>query len=81
MTYLVGANVLCEATKPAPNSNAIEWLRHTERAIAIDPIMLGQSCYTRSTVSFAEPPVYNTNSRVPSGRVRQQVLARSRYPA
>ena len=35
MTYLVDANVLSEATKPAPNSNAIEWLRHNERAIAV----------------------------------------------
>ena len=42
MTYLVDANVLSEATKPAPNSNAIEWLRHNERAIAVDPIILGE---------------------------------------
>jgi hypothetical protein len=41
-TYLVDANVLSEATKPAPNSNAIEWLRHNERAIAVDPIILGE---------------------------------------
>ena len=33
MTYLVDANVLSEATKPAPNSNAIEWLRHNERTL------------------------------------------------
>ena len=31
-----------EATKPAPNSNVIEWLRHNERAIAVDPIILGE---------------------------------------
>ncbi|MEO5700312.1 MAG: PIN domain-containing protein [Casimicrobiaceae bacterium] len=42
MTYLVDANVLSEATKPAPNSNAIEWLRNNERAIAVDPIILGE---------------------------------------
>jgi len=42
VTYLVDANVLSEATKPAPNSNAIEWLRHNERAIAVDPIILGE---------------------------------------
>ena len=42
MTYLVDANVLSEATKLAPNSNAIEWLRHNERAIGVDPIILGE---------------------------------------
>jgi predicted nucleic acid-binding protein len=42
VTYLVDANVLSEATKPAPNSNAIEWLRHTDGAIAVDPIILGE---------------------------------------
>jgi toxin FitB len=42
VTYLVDANVLSEATKPAPNSNAIEWLRHNERAITVDPIVLGE---------------------------------------
>ncbi len=42
MTYLVDANVLSEATKPAPNSSVIEWLRHNERAIAVDPIILGE---------------------------------------
>lgn len=42
MNYLVDANVLSEATKPAPNSKAIEWLRHNERAIAVDPIILGE---------------------------------------
>ena len=42
MTYLVDANVLSEATRPAPNSNTIEWLRHNEREIAVDPIILGE---------------------------------------
>ena len=42
MTYLVDANVLSEATKPAPNPHAIEWLRRNERAIAVDPIILGE---------------------------------------
>jgi toxin FitB len=42
VTYLVDANVLSEATKPDPNSNAIEWLRNNERAIAVDPIILGE---------------------------------------
>lgn len=42
MTYLVDADVLSEATKPAPDSNALEWLRNNERAIAVDPIILGE---------------------------------------
>lgn len=42
MTYLVDANVLSEATKPAPDSNALEWLRNNERAIAVNPIILGE---------------------------------------
>ncbi len=42
MTYLVDASILSEATKPAPNSKALEWLRHNEREIAVDPIILGE---------------------------------------
>ena len=42
MTYLVDANVLSEATRPAPNSSVIEWLRNNERAIAVDPVILGE---------------------------------------
>jgi predicted nucleic acid-binding protein len=42
VTYLVDANILSEATKPAPHSKAIEWLRHNEREIAVDPIILGE---------------------------------------
>ncbi len=42
MTYLVDANVLSEATKPAPNSKAIEWLRRNEREMAVDPVILGE---------------------------------------
>ncbi len=42
MTFLVDANVLSEATKPAPESNAIEWLRRNERDLAVDPIILGE---------------------------------------
>lgn len=42
MTYLVDANVLSEATKPAPDPKAIEWLRRNERELAIDPIILGE---------------------------------------
>lgn len=42
MTYLVDANVLSEATKPNPDSGAVEWLRRNEREIAVDPIILGE---------------------------------------
>jgi toxin FitB len=42
VTYLVDANVLSEATKPAPEPRVIEWLRQHERAIAVDPIILGE---------------------------------------
>jgi predicted nucleic acid-binding protein len=42
VTYLVDANVLSEATKPAPNRNAIDWLRRNERALAVNPIILGE---------------------------------------
>ena len=42
MTYLVDANVLSEATKPAPDSKVVEWLRSNEGELAIDPIILGE---------------------------------------
>jgi predicted nucleic acid-binding protein len=42
VTYLVDANVLSEPTKPVPDARAIEWLRHNEREIAVDPIILGE---------------------------------------
>ena len=42
MTYLVDANVLSEATKPAPDSKVVQWLRRNEREIAVDPIILGE---------------------------------------
>ncbi len=42
MTYLVDANVLSEATKPVPDSKAIEWLRRNERELVVDPIILGE---------------------------------------
>ena len=42
MTCLVDANVLSEATKPAPDSKAIEWLRRNERELVVDPISLGE---------------------------------------
>ena len=42
MTYLVDANVLSEATKPAPDARVVEWLRRNEREIAVDPVILGE---------------------------------------
>ena len=42
MKYLVDANVLCEATRPAPHPGAIAWLRRNERELAVDPIILGE---------------------------------------
>ena len=42
MKYLVDANVLCEATKPAPDPGVLAWLRAHEQDIAVDPIILGE---------------------------------------
>jgi len=42
VTYLVDANVLSEATKPAPDSHALDWLRRNERELVVDPIILGE---------------------------------------
>lgn len=42
MKYLVDANVLSEATKPAPDQRVLRWLRAHERDIAVDPIILGE---------------------------------------
>ena len=42
MTYLVDANVLGEATKPAPDGRAMAWLREHERDLVVDPIILGE---------------------------------------
>jgi predicted nucleic acid-binding protein len=39
---LVGANVLSEPTKPVPDARVVEWLRHNERDIAVDPVILGE---------------------------------------
>ena len=42
MTYLVDANVLSEATKPAPAARALDWLRRHEPVIVVDPIIVGE---------------------------------------
>ena len=40
--FLVDANVLSEATKAAPNSIVVDWLRRNERLVAVDPVILGE---------------------------------------
>ena len=42
MTYLVDANVLSEATRPAPNTRVVSWLRRNEADLAVDPIIVGE---------------------------------------
>jgi toxin FitB len=42
MRYLVDANVLSEATKPAPDPQAVGWLRKHEQELSVDPIVLGE---------------------------------------
>ena len=42
MKYLVATNVLSETTKAAPNPGVIEWLRHHEEHIAVNPVVLGE---------------------------------------
>ena len=42
MRYLVDANVLSEATRPDPRPAVVAWLRRHERAIAVDPVILGE---------------------------------------
>ena len=42
MKYLVDANVLSEATRPQPDAKVLGWLRRHERALAVDPIILGE---------------------------------------
>jgi len=40
--YLVDANVLSEATKPAPDPKVLGWLRRNERNLVVDPIIVGE---------------------------------------
>jgi predicted nucleic acid-binding protein len=40
--YLVGANVLSEVTKPDPDPRVVEWLRHNEQKLVVDPAVLGE---------------------------------------
>ena len=42
MKFLVGANVLSEPTKAAPDPKVVEWLRRHEGDIAVTPFILGE---------------------------------------
>ena len=42
MRFLVDANVLSEVTRAAPDQRVVEWLRHNERDLAVDPFILGE---------------------------------------
>lgn len=42
MPYLVDANVLSEATKPAPDRRVLAWLRDHETELFVDPIILAE---------------------------------------
>ncbi len=45
MKYVVDANVLSEATKPAPDQRVVAWIRKHERDLAVNPIILGELEY------------------------------------
>ena len=45
MKYLVDADVLSEATKPAPAQRVTDWLRKYDRDLAVNPIILGELEY------------------------------------
>jgi toxin FitB len=42
MIYLVDANVLSEATRPAPSSKVVDWLSDNEQDIVVDSMILGE---------------------------------------
>ena len=42
MKFLVDANVLSEPTKTAPDARIVEWLRHHEPDLVVDPVILGE---------------------------------------
>jgi hypothetical protein len=43
--YLVDANVLSEPTRAQPDPAVVAWLRRHERAVAVDPVILGEVRY------------------------------------
>jgi predicted nucleic acid-binding protein len=40
--FLVDANVLSEATRPAPEPGVVDWLARHEPELAVDPVILGE---------------------------------------
>ena len=40
--YIVDATVLSEPTKPVPDARVVEWLRHNQADLAVDPFILGE---------------------------------------
>jgi predicted nucleic acid-binding protein len=40
--FLVDANVLSEATKPAPDDRVVDWFGRNEAELAVDPVILGE---------------------------------------
>jgi predicted nucleic acid-binding protein len=45
VTYLVDAYVLGEPTRPEPAAHVVDWLRANERALVVDPVILGEVRY------------------------------------
>ena len=45
MIYLVDANILSEATRPAPSSKVLDWFALNEPDVRLDPIILGEIRY------------------------------------
>jgi len=43
--FLADPNVLSEPTKPHPNGRVLDWLRQNERALTVNPIILGEMEY------------------------------------
>lgn len=43
--FLVDANVLSEPTRASPEPRVIDWLRHNESALVVNPIVLGEIEY------------------------------------
>ncbi|HSZ13314.1 MAG TPA: PIN domain-containing protein [Solirubrobacteraceae bacterium] len=41
-SFLVDANVLSEATKPAADERVVDWLGRNEPEVAVDPVILGE---------------------------------------
>ena len=41
MTYLTDASILSEVTRLEPDTRVLDWLRHREQEIVVDPVILG----------------------------------------